>query len=365
MHALRLLRRPFGSTVYNLRPLTRWQHGNHGPHKEYFQHPSQYPIDGLPISQPHASQPTLNIPTPPLPPPPQAQQPSLIRQTIQATLLTILFFAVGFSVGTGVITWEYLQPPYEPGSEEDLELIEDIKDLVETHPMIASLQEQGWVEDKITPTAGKGRHLVSDALSGVQGISLVKHFRPPSGPFSMTVFFAGFGIERQPELVHAGALTTMIEEAIEYNIKQFPEFHVLVQPQVDTQFMHMVSPGQMYALLVIPEGLEAMVQNGVTVVLSKSLTMLLSGDHVPQVQPAPVESGPDGGRARLNIFIGENTLHATSVSTSILELVNFMPFENESREAFDERRTQEILRLSKKKHIPYLTPPSELSPNNP
>ena len=62
-------------------------------------------------------------------------------------------------------------------------MFEEIVDTLENHPLVESLREEQWVEDNFYSGrligAGNGLHLVSERLSGTQGITM-KTFRHPS-----------------------------------------------------------------------------------------------------------------------------------------------------------------------------------------
>lgn len=172
----------------------RAQHDGYGPHKEYFQRPGQTPIpDATPYLPPR--------PTPVI----QASSgPSRIVRAARSVSWAFLFYLLGSAAGTALITWQYLQPPFERGSPEDEEMLDEIFETLETHPLVESLREDQWIEDnryasQLTAT-GKGYHLVWEQLSGTQGIT-AKAFKHPSQECTMLVFFLGFGMEGWPDVV--------------------------------------------------------------------------------------------------------------------------------------------------------------------
>ena len=162
---LTLLRRPVGRSKLFLSRLRRLQHG--GPHKEYFQNPSQFP--------------TVAAPQYFVPPQPEfPAEPSLLRRLVRAVLWAGVFGAAGAAAGTSAITWEYLQPPFEVGSEEDLEMFEDIADMVDAHPLLTFLsQTPGWSDQAmhfgdLELQKDRDLHLLSrKTLKGCNGISMV------------------------------------------------------------------------------------------------------------------------------------------------------------------------------------------------
>lgn len=178
----------------------RAQHNFQGPHKEYFQTPSQNP---LPDTTPYAH------PEPPVPP--ATDSPSIIpgRSLLSRagrSLFWATFFGVsGLVAGTALITWEYLQPSFEPGSEEEADLYEEILETLDTSPLVEGLKEDEWIEE--TFYSGRlggaaGVHLVKEKLTGTQGIT-IKTFKHASQKYTMMVVFLGFGIEGWPDVVSA------------------------------------------------------------------------------------------------------------------------------------------------------------------
>lgn len=188
------------------------QHNYNGPHKEYFQTPGQMPPPDItapytvpPAYTPPQQQPTVIPPfPPPQPPPPPAAGSSLFRRATRSVLWATLFGVTGVAAGTALITWEYLQPPFERGSPEDEELTAEIEDTLESHPLVEALRDEGWVEENYyagkSHGPGRGQHLVAEKLTGTRGITM-KLFKHPTLDFSMMVFFLGFGIEGWPDVV--------------------------------------------------------------------------------------------------------------------------------------------------------------------
>lgn len=172
----------------------RGQHGQHGPHKEYFQTPGQMPApDTTPYTGAYTPQ-IVKTPT----------GPSLFWRFARSVFWADLFFTLGAIAGTALISWEYLQPPFEPGSEEDQELCEEIKETLEVHPLVEGLREQNWTEENFYASrsngAVRGEHLVGEKLTGTRGVTM-KVFKHPSQPITMMVFFLGFGVEGWPDTV--------------------------------------------------------------------------------------------------------------------------------------------------------------------
>src|SRR5436190_17403562 len=146
--------------------LRRFQHG--GPHKEYFQNPNQFPAATLPQYAPPPPQPTF--PT----------QPSMLRRLARSTFWAMSFGLLGLFAGTAAITYEYLQPLFEVGSEEELEELEGIKEIMLSHPLLEALgQEENWkeqamyMEDRDWDQEKDFHFLSRKTLKGANGISMV------------------------------------------------------------------------------------------------------------------------------------------------------------------------------------------------
>jgi hypothetical protein len=176
-----------------------------------------------------------------------------------------LFFILGSVAGTSLITWEYLQPPFEPGSEMEEELLEEIADAIEFHPLVDSLRQANWIEENYyadhAGTRGqrfgeKGLHLVAGKLQGIQGLSM-KTFKHPTQHFTMMIAFLGFGLEGWPDVVHGGLITSLIQEGIERHIQNFYRKHGNQHAQaISIDFKRSMRPGDVYAVLVPPAQLE-------------------------------------------------------------------------------------------------------------
>ena len=78
------------------------------------------------------------------------------------------------------MTWDYLQPPFELGSEEELEMLDEIDELLSTHPLVDALaQDDNWKEQQMY-MADRGwaknedfHFLSRNTLNGSNGISMV------------------------------------------------------------------------------------------------------------------------------------------------------------------------------------------------
>lgn len=257
-----LLRRPPRVKVKRSHPLLplRLQHDQHGPHKEYFQHPSQFPSHAYQLRVPPPNlrarsaqqQPFLEPSTSALPPVPKRR--SLLRRLLRSVLIVSVCLTLGWASGTAVVTWDYLQPPFEPGSEEAEELIEEIDEMLEGCTLVQDLREAGFQEEQIQRPLNSSHHLVTGTLNDVQGFK-TKFFRHPQNTgLSVMVFFAGFGVEGWPDYVHGGAITTMMTEAAQQHcapIFELGDLEALPSGQLLTiQFVAPVRPAEIYAVLV-------------------------------------------------------------------------------------------------------------------
>lgn len=82
--------------------------------------------------------------------------------------------------GTTAITYEYLQPLFEVGTEEELEELEGIKEIMSSHPLLDALsQDENWKEQAMYMgdrdwDQEKDFHFLSrKTLKGANGISMV------------------------------------------------------------------------------------------------------------------------------------------------------------------------------------------------
>jgi Zn-dependent M28 family amino/carboxypeptidase len=145
--------------------LRRYQHGE--PHKEYFQKPSQFPA----------------APVPQYTPPPQPTFPtqsSFLRRLTRSTFWAVSYGVLGVTAGTAAITYEYLQPLFEVGTEEELEELEGIKEIMSSHPLLDSLgQDENWkeqamyMEDRDWDQEKDFHFLSRKTLKGANGVSMV------------------------------------------------------------------------------------------------------------------------------------------------------------------------------------------------
>ncbi|ERF68211.1 hypothetical protein EPUS_05292 [Endocarpon pusillum Z07020] len=191
---------------------------------------------------------------------------TLGRNLWNATGLALCSLLFGFGAGTGLITWAYLQGPFEAGSEEESEMLEEITEMMNEYPaMEVLLNDPGWEEWPVPPRmvsgdAGKGLHFVTGTLTGSKGIIQRIFFHRNLGMLTMIVYF-GNGIEGWPDVVHGGILSTMLKEAMQRVASEvFPlgtgDLHKLA-----IQFKKKVIPGEVYTLYALPAS-NAALSNG-------------------------------------------------------------------------------------------------------
>lgn len=259
-----LFRRQLWRTLH--RPLLRYQHDL--PHKEYFQNPGQTP---LPDATPYA------------PPPAFPSPPSYFRRGLRSVTWATLFGTLGFAGGVGLLTWDYLQPPFELGSEEDQEMLEEIEAMMDNHPLIQGLREEGWTEK----TYQHSNRLLQ-TLSGTQGMTM-KGFQMSSTGYTILCFYTGNGLEGWPDIIHGGLITTLFDEAALLHIRGPGSQESAWTPpyQIDVDFKESIRPGEIYSILLPP----AVWNEKFDVTLGKSVTgagttfqgLLLRLEDPPQV----------------------------------------------------------------------------------
>lgn len=144
------------------------------------------------------------------------------------------------------------------------ELLNEIMDAVELHPLVDSLRQANWIEeDYYTTHSGRaneprpqGMHLVAEKLQGTEGITM-KTFKHPTQEFTMMVAFLGFGMEGWPDVIHGGIVTTLVQEGVERQIHNFYQKYGRQQAEaISIDFKRRVRPGDVYAIIVPPAQLE-------------------------------------------------------------------------------------------------------------
>ena len=187
--------------------------------------------------------------------------PSRTSRVLRSLLWATVFTALGLAAGTTLITWEYLQPPFEPGSQEAQELYDEVLETLDTHPLIEQLHTEKWIEENFyasRPHGGlnTGMNLVQEKLVGTQGL-MIRSFRHPTHNYTILALFAGFGVEGWPDVVHGGVITTLLLEAVNRHHKNYySEYVDMDKPSINIDFKRPMRPGEVYAVLVPPAGLE-------------------------------------------------------------------------------------------------------------
>lgn len=310
----------------------RLQHGQFGPHKEYFQNPSQYPSNFEPAKLPPDLLPAAEQIRQGI----RSQQRPFILRALRATSLVFVSLILGGFAGATLITWEYFQPPFERGTEEYDELLEEIEEILETAPIVEDFRAQGWHEDPAIPVTTSqvvgSKHFVRDTLSGVQGLT-VKHFRHPELSASALVFFAGFGIEGWPDVLHGGTIMSIMQEARERNMEPMVRAESWTRTEglhsrhpaqtADFSFIAPLQPGDTYTVLVLDTQFGTVLRSGskldigdmklnamrgtdehdklgMEIVFGKSV-ILLSGDNAPEIVPE---------KERTDVRLKNTTIHA-------------------------------------------------------
>jgi hypothetical protein len=245
--------------------LIRLQHGT--PHKEYFQNPHQMPMPEA-VAQTGQHAPTTAI----------TEKAPLLRRIWTTAGLAVSSLLLGFGAGSSLITWAYLQGPFEAGTEEESEMMDEITEMMNEHPaMEGLLNDPEWEEWPVAPRVvsgdlGKGRTFVTGTLTGSKGIVQVVNFILRSilvpimltglerqriffhrtmGALTMIVYF-GNGVEGWPDVVHGGILSTMLKDAMETVASEVFPPGTGDLSKMTIQFKTKVIPGEVYTLCAMP-----------------------------------------------------------------------------------------------------------------
>lgn len=188
----------------------------------------------------------------------------------------VLFGTLGVAGGISLLTWDYLQPPFEPGSEEDQELLEEIESIMDTNSLVQGLRDDGWIETSYTPSQNR----MLQALSGTQGMML-KGFTLPSAGYTILVFYTGSGLEGWPDIIHGGLITTLFDEAANLHVGgQYwkPPYQVVVD------FKESIRPGEIYSILLPPSGWEESIdQEGQPKAMATHIGLLMRMEYPPEI----------------------------------------------------------------------------------
>ena len=227
-----------------------------GPHKEYFQTPGQSPVPDTTPYNP--SEPIQSFP---------AAGSSWTVRALRTLLWATLFGVLGAGAGVGLITWEYLQPPFEPGSPEDTELFEEIAETLNSHPVAEDLREDNWIEENFytaRPHQNQSLNLIHDNLTGTRGLT-IKAFRHPTLQYTLLLVFAGFSVEGWPDVVHGGVTASLMLEGAQRHLNNhysmpnqqpFSLDDTGGDVRINLDYKKPLRPGEIYAVVCPPAGIE-------------------------------------------------------------------------------------------------------------
>lgn len=133
-------------------------------------------------------------------------------------------------------------------------MLEEIEEMMNSHPLVQGLREGGWVEKTYKPS--QSRFLQS--LSGTQGLTL-RGFRMPESGYTILVFYTGSGLEGWPDVIHGGLITTLFNEAVHLQLNyEGGDWSSPYQMVVD--FKESIRPNEIYSILLPPLSMEPVEQ---------------------------------------------------------------------------------------------------------
>lgn len=213
-----------------------------------------------------------------------------MSRALRSIVWVLLFNILGVSSGMALITWQYMQPPYEAGSPEEQEMLEDIEELMNNNPVALDLREQGWVEEDFyqrrpRSSSTPGLNLVHEKLRGSSQVLSIKAFKNPQTQYTFILFFVGFGMDGFPDVMHGGITATMMLEAA---AKHASNFHgdlnlVKEEPAVSIDYKKPVRPGEVYTILLPPSAVEPMTSDPAKKKL-RTIAFLLRLDMAPKME---------------------------------------------------------------------------------
>ncbi|RMD43059.1 hypothetical protein DV735_g1986, partial [Chaetothyriales sp. CBS 134920] len=254
------------------------------PHKEYFQTPGQSP---LPDTSPYnPNEPIQSFPV---------AERSWLARGFRSLFWAVLFGVIGVGTGAGLVTWEYLQPQFEPGSPEDAEVFEEIIDTLNEHPVAEDLRGDGWIEDEFyTPRfrrAGPGNHLIQDHLMGPRGV-VIKSFRHPVMQYTILLAFTGFAVEGWPDTVHGGVIASVMIEAAQRHLNNFYRSRAIPDITLDQNqeawtfnidYKKPMRPGEVYTIVVPPGAFTVPPDGSLDQVAFRFAALAMDLDTAPRV----------------------------------------------------------------------------------
>lgn len=303
--------------AYNSRqPLRRQQHSNQWAHKEYFQTPGQAP---LPDTTPY--QPGEYIETALT-----SNEPSRLSRALRSLGWIALFNTLGVAAGVGFVSWQYMQPPYEPDSPEELEILEEIEDLMKHNPVAEDLRQQGWIEEEFYSRQprlpqDRGTNLVRDTLRGSSQTLNIKTFKNPTTKYTMVLFFVGFGLDGFPDVMHGGITATVVLEAAARHLENFHrDLKFEGEPTIVIDYKQPIQPGEVYSIMLPPATVEPYPgppQEAANRLVIRTNAFVLRLDHAPKIE---ARFNPTNGRHEHTVEIASATgydpqlAHATVMS---------------------------------------------------
>lgn len=357
-----LVRRSFRLSRLSSCSTLRSQHIQSGPHKEYFQNPSQYPSNFEPSRLSHELLRSAEHAG--------AKSQSLLLRATRTTSLVVAFLCLGFLSGTALVSWEYIQPPFERGSEEYEDLQEEIEEILETSPLVEDFRAKGWHEDPAIPPAGNqvvgSKHFLHDTLSGVQGLT-VKHFRRSELGISALVFFAGFGVEGWADVLHGGAIMSIMQEAKDRDMEPMLRAENLTREGDDSAihshdftFVAPLRPGEIYVVLVLDSEFGAVIKADAdrtdsTVLTTEYLDAITKADRqvymAKQLLLASMDEAPEVILQEANqheIDMKNGKIHATAATQDSFDSPALQRRRDESATDYEKRANHVIEALVKK-----------------
>ena len=144
---------------------------------------------------------------------------------LRALLWADLFALLGAVAGTALITWEYIQTPYDLTEDEETEMLNEILQSMKEDPLVSGLHEETWTETQVYPQRSheemkRGLDFIYERLIGTHGIT-IKEFTHPTLKYSILVFFLADGLEGWPDTIHGGIISSMLLVAAERHIARF------------------------------------------------------------------------------------------------------------------------------------------------
>ena len=231
---------------------TRRQHDVPQPHKTYFQ---------------NASQPSSPVPSPSASP---LRTRSPILSWVTTSIRTITIGAIlGFGASLALITFDYVEDPYENGSEADEELVAEIEEIFADHIPFLQLREDPDFQE-IQPYWHLSRDeqkssMMLGPLNGSRGVIWKMFWNEKLKTITVFVFF-GNGVEGWPDVVHGGMLTSVLDEALgRVAANTFPG-HAAVNGSLQINYLKPVRPGSIYAIRAQPDDLILDMKHGVATV---------------------------------------------------------------------------------------------------